>query len=249
MIPEAYDLKRRVAQHWRRFWCGDDLRGLIAAPVYHFTDQEGFDSDEVDLAGRRISAGPLRLPHPQVIFEVKDRGQDRRALLAYAWETDAGVDAVLLARLRACRRWSDVLARARFRADGWAEVEGNPRGQPLTGEDVYFQCLTGMVWRSLAILAEAGTTVEKTVSKVHRPKLAGAGIRGWTWHQVEIVPERLVRSSEPQGGSHASPRWHVRRGHWRRLGDGRRVFVRACEVGNPERGGVIKDYIVEGRAA
>ena len=74
-----------------------------------------------------------------------------------------------------------------------------------------------MVWRSLAILAEAGTTTEQTVSRVHRPKLAGAGIRGWTWHQVEIVPERLVRPSEPQGGSHASPRWHVRRGHWRQL--------------------------------
>ena len=75
------------------------------------------------------------------------------------------------------------------------------------------------------------------------------GIRGWTWHQVEIVPERLIRPSEPQGGSHASPRWHIRRGHWRQLADGRRVFVRACEVGDPARGGVMKDYIVEGRAA
>ena len=40
MIPEAYDLKRVVARHWRRFWCGEELRGLIAAPVYHFADQE-----------------------------------------------------------------------------------------------------------------------------------------------------------------------------------------------------------------
>ena len=199
MIPEAYDLKRRVARHWQRFWCGEDLRGLIAAPVYHFADQERFDSDEVEMAGRRISAGPLRLPHRHVIFEVTDRGQDRRALVAYAWETDAGVEAVLLTRLRACRRWTDVLARAQFRADGWAEVEGNPRGEPLTDEDPYVQCLTGMVWRALAILAEAGTTIEKTVSKLHRPKLAGAGIRGWTWHQVEIVPERLVRTYEPAG--------------------------------------------------
>jgi hypothetical protein len=249
MIPEAYDLKRRVARHWRRFWCGEDLRGLIAAPVYRFTDQEAFDSDVVDRAGRLLSAAPLRLPHRQVIFEVKDRSPHRRAIVAYVWETGGGVEAALLTRLRDCRQWTDVLVRASFGPNGWAEVIANPCPGLMAEEHAYFQCLTGMVWRALAILTEASTTIEQTVSRVHRPKLAGAGVRGWAWHQVEIAPERLLRNSEPQGGSHASPRWHVRRGHWRQLADGRRVFVRACEVGDPERGGVIKDYIVEGRAA
>ena len=227
-----------MARHWQRFWCGDELRRLIAAPVYHFTDQERFDSEEVHLAGRRLAAGPVRLPHPHVVFEVADRGEEIRALIAYAWQTDAGAEALLLARHRTRRLWSDVLVRACFRDGGWAEVEGNPRAAPE--EDSFGVCLTAMVWRALGILAEAGTVTEKTVSQVHRPKFTGAGIRGWTWHQVEIVPERLLRTSEPQGGSHASPRWHVRRGHWRQLGDGRRVFVRACEVGDPERGGVIR---------
>jgi hypothetical protein len=108
MIPDAYDLKRVVARHWQRFWCGEDLRGLIAAPVYHFADQETFDSDAVDMAGRRLSAGPLRLPHRRVIFEVADRGDDRRALVAYAWETDVAVDAILVTRLR---RWPAVVRR------------------------------------------------------------------------------------------------------------------------------------------
>jgi hypothetical protein len=249
MIPDAYDLKRVVARHWQRFWCGEDLRGLIAAPVYHFADQETFDSEAVDMAGRRLSVGPLRLPHRRVIFEVADRGDDRRALVAYAWETEAEVDAMLVTRMRGCRRWSDVLARAHFRADGWAEVDGNPRGEALDDDHPYAHCLTGMVWRSLAILVEAGTTSEQTISRVHRPKFASAGIRGWTWHQVAILPERLVRSSEPLGGTHASPRWHIRRGHWRRLADGRRVFVQACEFGDPAQGGIVKDYLVGGRAA
>jgi hypothetical protein len=249
MIPEAYDLKRVVARHWPQFWCGEDLRMLVAAPVYHFADQEAFDSDAVEMASRALLFERPRLPHRRVIFEVRDRGEDRRALVVYAWETDTGVEAALLSRFRACRRWTDVLARAHFRADGWAEVTGKSRGEPLTDDHPYVHCLTGMVWRSLAILAEAGTTVEQTVSRVHRPKFANAGIRGWTWHQVEIVPERLVRSSLPQGGSHASPRWHVRRGHWRQLADGRRVFVRACEVGDPDQGGILKDYVIEGRAA
>jgi hypothetical protein len=249
MIPEAYDLKRRVAQHWRRFWCGEELRGLIAAPVYHFADQEGFDSDEVDRVSRRLSAEPIRLPHRRVVFEVRDRGEDRRALVAFAYETATGVEAVLLARMRACRRWTDVLAQAQFGASGWAEVVGNPLGEPMHDDHPYAHCLTGMVWRALAILADAGATTEQTVSSLHRPRLASAGIRGWTWHQVEIVPERLVRPSEPQGGTHASPRWHVRRGHWRQLADGGRVFVRACEVGDPAQGGIVKDYLVGARAA
>ena len=249
MIPDAYDLKRVVARHWRRFWCGEELRALIGAPVYHFADQEAFDADEVEFAGRRLSAEPVRLPHRRVAFEVRDRGADRRALVAFAYETGTGVEALLLARMRASRQWTDVLAHAQFNSDGWAEVVGNPLGDPMHDDHPYAHCLTGMVWRSLAILADAGTTREQTISRVHRPKFASAGIRGWTWHQVDIVPERLVRASEPLGGTHASPRWHIRRGHWRQLADGRRVFVQACEVGDPARGGVVKDYLVGARAA
>jgi hypothetical protein len=82
-----------------------------------------------------------------------------------------------------------------------------------------------------------------------RRKYSKAGVRGWTWHQITIDPARLREKIAPQGGTHASPRWHIRRGHWRQLADGRRVFVRQCQVGDPEQGGVVKDYIVKGSAA
>jgi hypothetical protein len=145
MIPDAYDLKRVVARHWRRFWCGEALRGLIAAPVYHFVDQEAFDADEVEFAGRRLSTEPVRLPHRRVTFEVRDRGEDRRALVAFAYETGIGVEALLLARMRASRQWTDVLAQAQFSSDGWAEVVGNPLGEPMHDDPPYAHCLTGMV--------------------------------------------------------------------------------------------------------
>lgn len=44
------------------------------------------------------------------------------------------------------------------------------------------------------------------------------------------------------GGTHASPRRHLRRGHIRWLSQERSVFVRSCTVGNPVRGQVMKDY-------
>jgi hypothetical protein len=249
MIPEAYRLKHRVGQDRSKFWHSDCLGGLLAAPVYVFTDQERFDSDDVGRLVRGLQGSEPRLPHPAVIFEIGDRSTRFRSQLIYARQSTDGVDAFYFVQDRATKRWTDVLAHARFAPDATVEVETHPRIVKPADWKVCAEVVAGAVWRALAILAEAGTTIERAVSKVHRPKLAGAGIRGWTWHQVEIVPERLVRTSEPQGGTHASPRWHIRRGHWRQLGDGRRVFVRACEVGDPERGGVVKDYVVEGRAA
>lgn len=46
------------------------------------------------------------------------------------------------------------------------------------------------------------------------------------------------------GGSHATPRLHVRRGHVRALSSGKLTWVRQCLVGNPDRGVVEKDYHV-----
>lgn len=46
------------------------------------------------------------------------------------------------------------------------------------------------------------------------------------------------------GGTHASPRQHLRRGHIRRLSDERRVWVQQCMVGDPRKGLIVKDYRV-----
>jgi len=44
------------------------------------------------------------------------------------------------------------------------------------------------------------------------------------------------------GGTHASPRVHLRRGHIRRLESGKHIWVNAHVVGNKENGMVHKDY-------
>lgn len=63
----------------------------------------------------------------------------------------------------------------------------------------------------------------------------------YEWHTVVIEPPKP--KVEPKGGTHASPRLHDRRGHWRTCKDGvRKVWVRACKVGNAAKGTVFKDY-------
>lgn len=65
-------------------------------------------------------------------------------------------------------------------------------------------------------------------------------------HRVVVNAEpKVVTVSEPKGGTHASPRWHERRGYWRTMKkSGKRVWVRACEVGSKSNGMVYKDYQV-----
>lgn len=64
----------------------------------------------------------------------------------------------------------------------------------------------------------------------------------YDWHTVVVKP------SEPkqphQGGTHATPRRHERRGHWRKLPSGKQVWVKNCWVGDASKGAVFKDYIV-----
>lgn len=245
MIPDAYELKRIVRAHRARFWAADHLDGFEFAPVWRFEDQERFDSDDVDALARRLAAGPQRLPHPQTIFELRDRGPDMRCQIVHARQLPDGIDAVWLALWRNPRRWTDVHVRLRIADGGVAEFETNPA---IPDEAFAGQCgeaAAAIVWRALAILATSAEVSERRIAPARSKPFARDGVRGWVWHQIAINPARLRAAIPPQDGSHASPRWHLRRGHWRQLADGRRVFVRQCEVGDPARGGIVKDYTVE----
>lgn len=64
------------------------------------------------------------------------------------------------------------------------------------------------------------------------------------WHTVAIEPP--APKNDAQGGTHASPRLHDRRGHWRTMKkSGKRVWVRDCKVGDASKGVVFKDYEVK----
>jgi len=61
----------------------------------------------------------------------------------------------------------------------------------------------------------------------------------WTLH----LPNESGSSAE-LGGTHASPRLHLRRGHIRQYAPGKHTWVQACVVGSKELGMVTKDYRV-----
>lgn len=66
----------------------------------------------------------------------------------------------------------------------------------------------------------------------------------YDWHTVKI--DQAKPKSDFLGGTHASPRKHQRRGHWRNHTNGKRVWVRDCWVGDASKGMVFKDYEIRG---
>lgn len=76
---------------------------------------------------------------------------------------------------------------------------------------------------------------------VNKKRIAKGKAPIYEWHTVVIEPPKP--KVEPKGGTHASPRLHDRRGHWRTCKDGvRKIWVKACKVGNAAKGTVFKDY-------
>lgn len=90
------------------------------------------------------------------------------------------------------------------------------------------------------------TTVIKSKSTtVRTPKNENKKRAFYEIHRVVINPTIVDSTYEPKGGTHASPRWHKRRGYWRTMKkSGKVVWVQACEVGKKSDGMVYKDYEV-----
>lgn len=119
----------------------------------------------------------------------------------------------------------------------------NPE-RPLKKED----CMAAMavVGYMLDSLNAGGTAYQPTAkanSPTNRRRIAnGKPALIYDWRTVVIEPKQA--KTESLGGTHASPRQHERRGHWRVTAAGRKVWVRNCLVGDASLGTVFHDYKV-----
>lgn len=75
---------------------------------------------------------------------------------------------------------------------------------------------------------------------VNKKRIAKGKAPIYEWTTVVIEPPKP--KAEPKGGTHASPRLHDRRGHYRKLRSGKLAWVKACKVGDASKGTVFKDY-------
>lgn len=244
-VPAAYELKSLYHARHSSFDELGEIRGLVSAPVYVFPDQDVFDSDEVTELCRLTLDQEIRPPHEHVILEVKDKLGECEAYVLYC--RNLGPDAEVFLLLKGIERklWVGPIMRVILRSNGELESFANPRHvHEDTAHELFTYVLTGMYVRALSMLAQSPKIHNATVPLSHRRKGEKAGVSGWVWHTVSIDLSKLTLRCPNQGGTHASPRWHIRCGHWRNLANGRRIFIRECQVGDMTRGGVVKDYEV-----
>lgn len=98
-----------------------------------------------------------------------------------------------------------------------------------------------------AILATSSVHTYKPVVKkgfISQKRIAKGKPPLYDWTTVVLDPIKPIKS-EYKGGTHASPRHHERRGHFRRTPSGKQVWVRNHKVGNPANGTVFHDYMVK----
>lgn len=148
------------------------------------------------------------------------------------------------------------VANSRYAPMGTVTFEKNNNGiRFVTAEDSGFQDpnepnqktrerLVQMLAMFFCGLEENQTTMYQPVLKNtytnKRLKQKGKPLH-YEWKTVIIEPSKPKRES--LGGSHASPRLHDRRGHWRFMKkSGKKVWVKQCKVGDPSKGMVLHEY-------
>lgn len=98
--------------------------------------------------------------------------------------------------------------------------------------------------KSLSLKNEVYTpVVQKTFT--NRRKIAQG--KTPTYHWTTVVIEPAKPRQEDKGGTHASPRLHDRRGHLRRLQNGKTCWVKPHKVGDASKGAVFHDYEIKGQ--
>jgi hypothetical protein len=84
--------------------------------------------------------------------------------------------------------------------------------------------------------SEEASTNKKRISKGKKPLIE--------FKVATIEGKKSVMPSTPHG-THASPRLHWRRGHWRRTPkSGKQIWIAPMEVGDEENGKIIKTYAI-----
>jgi hypothetical protein len=129
-----------------------------------------------------------------------------------------------------------------------------PREAELNALSTMWMEIGALLQFCVAVHAKKGVTRSEVKSKPRRAMTIKGRRLGYTYHVLDIDHE-YVEPAPLEGeyipkGHHASPRFHMRRAHLRRLPDHTLenphvTFVRQCAVGNLTRGVVEKDYRVK----
>jgi hypothetical protein len=220
---------------------GDDINEMwatIAAPLFYVSDVKALVEEFVDESPARLPANPCWIEHSPEFCVV-------------FWQPiDSDIEWLMFALVsKAPSVVAHVAMGDIINEDGGLSVNIDRKNLRLQSDEKTLEDIEKCVGAS-AYVAKLFASLESSTIEV--PLSAGRKMharqgKGGMFRHYELdltAARRQAAERQSHGGTHASPAWHIRRGHMRTLKDGRRIFIRSCEVGSKERGVVLKDYVV-----
>ena len=196
----------------------------------------------------------LRLPFPFVAIEFAslDRLHDESRNVVFAWDYEDSQIAVRRVVFCASRgAWGIGEPCLISRTDYMREIVGGVREmviRPIFEEGRRKDAGADTIAPSILLSFLNALACSNVHTQLSEPKKAGKKIKAAlpfdAYHVLTIdVPGKAGEGAAT--GGHRSPREHLRRGHIRRLADGRRIWVNATVVAAGRGAGVVtKDYAV-----
>jgi hypothetical protein len=201
---------------------------------------------------------PLRMPYQVIALEYYRGGSDPEPglnksskAIVFAHEYEENIALTQVSWGDALKRWviaGTVLIPKTGYIDRTVMINGrvgvkysHPK-PPATHKD--FADEVGAFLSFLNILQCSNVHAERSEPKRGNKKTKAA-LSFDSYHILTIDIPKTGESNGAPTGTHRSPREHLRRGHIRRLADGRRIWVNAAIVGAGKGAGVVsKDYML-----
>lgn len=217
---------------------------LINFPVVSVNLPEGCDKEFADEAGFSCQGDHLALPFKRL--SILNTADNETNLVLLVRVTDNQVLACSFDKYNREKSWSIGIPIV-------IEEAGNftLRGSYSEGfgkfNSTQVELMLGSVGYQLAFINSTKRLLVRELYKkeasLSAHEICKRKVPPWEYHEVELssLPGYIYI---PKGGTHASPRWHMRRGHWRNYKSGKRVWVEQMEVGDKSKGVIVKDYVV-----
>lgn len=87
-------------------------------------------------------------------------------------------------------------------------------------------------------------TDHKPDAKLNKARVKKGKTPLFEYKVLKINTQVSATDANDSSGTHASPRTHLRRGHIRKLKNGKTIWVNGCVVSGSKEGIVNKDYLV-----
>lgn len=233
MLHEWIDASRR--RHTSE-WCSFAHRGLSDAVVFHL----GLFSEVPP--GHPSQWAVLRPPYPVTVLEYMFPDDDvrSRGLLVCVERNDAEGFYVIPAEKMRGGEWVTGHPVSGCRtAHGELDFDTDAVGE--IRERVLTRWALAATFFNLLKCVNVEVVDHPAPAALNKKRVAAGKLPIYSFRSLVLKIPNTRKAAVDQGGTHASPRVHLRRGHIRQLGDGRAIWVQSCVVGT-KQGMIQKEY-------